>query len=121
MRNLQHLSVLDNKLEEVPAEIGYLTKLSEMNLTSNKLSSLPHQLYQCKKLTKIHLARNKLTSLPEVCNFYTYSPQTPLSKSMHSLNTLHVLQGITALVKLQVLDVAGNKLSMFPVEVHSTT
>lgn len=66
LRHLQHLSVLDNKLEEIPAEIGHLTKLIEINLASNKLSSLPHQLYQCKHLTKIHVARNKLTSLPEV-------------------------------------------------------
>uniref|UniRef100_A0A3P8T0U7 Leucine-rich repeat protein SHOC-2 n=1 Tax=Amphiprion percula TaxID=161767 RepID=A0A3P8T0U7_AMPPE len=78
----QHLSVLDNKLEEVPVEIGHLASLSEINLTSNKLSQLPQQLYQCKELTKLYAARNKLTSLPEK--------------------------------KLQVLDVAGNKLTMFP-------
>lgn len=30
------------------------------------------------------------------------------------------LQGITALVKLRVLDVAGNMLSIFPMEVHWT-
>uniref|UniRef100_A0A665U6A9 Leucine-rich repeat protein SHOC-2 n=1 Tax=Echeneis naucrates TaxID=173247 RepID=A0A665U6A9_ECHNA len=65
LSNLQHLSVLDNNLEEVPAEIGHLTKLSEINLTSNKLSWLPQQLYQCKDLTKLHVARNQLSSLPE--------------------------------------------------------
>ncbi|XP_035039608.2 leucine-rich repeat-containing protein 69 [Hippoglossus stenolepis] len=91
LRKLRHLSVLDNNLEEVPAELGHLTKLSEMNLTSNRLSRLPEQLYQCRGLTKLHVARNQLTSLPE---------------------------GIGALEKLQVLDVAGNKLSMFPVEFH---
>ncbi|KAF3833864.1 hypothetical protein F7725_025068 [Dissostichus mawsoni] len=89
MKRLRHLSVLDNKLEEVPAELGHLTSLTELNFTSNNLPSLPMQLYQCKELTKLHVARNKLTSLPE---------------------------GIKALTKLQVLDVAGNKLSMFPVE-----
>lgn len=30
---------------------------------------------------------------------------------------LHFTQGIGALAKLQVLDVAGNKMSMFPIEV----
>lgn len=34
--------------------------------------------------------------------------------------TLHFTQGMGALAKLQVLDVAGNKLSMFPVEVQYT-
>ncbi|XP_069032589.1 leucine-rich repeat-containing protein 69 [Embiotoca jacksoni] len=91
LEKLQHLSVLDNKLEEVPVEIGYLTSLVEINLTYNNLTLLPQQLYQCKELTKLHAARNKLTTLPE---------------------------GITALAKLQVLDVAGNNLSMFPVQFH---
>lgn len=66
LKKLRHLSVLDNKLEEVPVELGHLTELSEINLTSNKLSFLPKQLYQCKDLTKLHVARNKLISLPEV-------------------------------------------------------
>lgn len=66
LTRLQHLSVLDNKLEELPVEVGHLTRLSEINLTSNNLSQLPQQLYQCKELTKVYAARNKLTSLPEV-------------------------------------------------------
>uniref|UniRef100_A0A3Q3E7P1 Uncharacterized protein n=1 Tax=Labrus bergylta TaxID=56723 RepID=A0A3Q3E7P1_9LABR len=94
---LEHLSVLDNELEEVPAELGHLTRLTVINLTYNSLSRLPQQLYQCKELTKLHVARNKLSSLPEVSD-----------------------QGIGALSKLQVLDVAGNKLSMFPVGVRYT-
>uniref|UniRef100_A0A3Q3M7R8 Leucine rich repeat containing 69 n=1 Tax=Mastacembelus armatus TaxID=205130 RepID=A0A3Q3M7R8_9TELE len=116
--NLQHLSVLDNKLEEVPAELGHLAKLSEINLTSNNLSLLPQQLCQCKDLTKLHLARNKLTSLPELTlntmnNFFRCLIKTQILKP-----ALHFPQGIRALEKLQVLDVAGNKLSMFPVEFH---
>lgn len=66
LHGLQHLSLLDNQLEEVPAELGQLTSLTELNLTSNNLSGLPQQLYQCEELTKLYLARNKLTSLPEV-------------------------------------------------------
>lgn len=52
---LEHLSVLDNKLEEVPAKLGHLTRLSEINLNFNKLSWLPRQLYQCKELTKLYM------------------------------------------------------------------
>uniref|UniRef100_A0A672YUR6 Leucine rich repeat containing 69 n=1 Tax=Sphaeramia orbicularis TaxID=375764 RepID=A0A672YUR6_9TELE len=94
---LQHLSVMDNQLEEVPAELGHLTELTEMNFTFNNVSSLPQQLYRCRELTKLYLARNKLSHLPEFFG-----------------NTF----GIGALAKLQVLDVAGNKLSMFPVEFY---
>lgn len=66
LTKLQHLSVLDNKLEEVPVEVCHLIKLSEINLTSNKLSRLPQELYHCKELTKLYVARNKLINLPEV-------------------------------------------------------
>ncbi|KAK2921106.1 hypothetical protein Q8A73_000591 [Channa argus] len=74
-------------------------------MTSNRLSFLPKQMYQCKDLTKLHVARNKLTSLPEVGKAWL------LKKCTCS-------QGIRALAKLQVVDVAGNELSMFPVEFH---
>uniref|UniRef100_M3ZM60 Leucine-rich repeat protein SHOC-2 n=1 Tax=Xiphophorus maculatus TaxID=8083 RepID=M3ZM60_XIPMA len=93
LRKLQQLSMLDNKLEELPGEVGCLKKLSELNLTFNNLSRLPRQLYFCRNLIKLYAARNRLTNLPE---------------------------GITALVKLRVLDVAGNMLSIFPMEVHWT-
>ncbi|KAF0024807.1 hypothetical protein F2P81_023609 [Scophthalmus maximus] len=66
LRELRRLSALDNKLEELPAELGHLTKLSEISLTSNKLSRLPQQLCQCKDVTELHVARNQLTSLPGV-------------------------------------------------------
>ncbi|XP_014331554.1 leucine-rich repeat-containing protein 69 [Xiphophorus maculatus] len=91
LRKLQQLSMLDNKLEELPGEVGCLKKLSELNLTFNNLSRLPRQLYFCRNLIKLYAARNRLTNLPE---------------------------GITALVKLRVLDVAGNMLSIFPMEFH---
>lgn len=71
LSKLQCLSVLDNKLEEVPVEICHLTKLSEINFTSNKLSQLPQQLYHCKELTKLYIARNKLINLPEVSIQFT--------------------------------------------------
>lgn len=120
LSRLRHLSVLDNELEEVPVELGHLTELTEVNLTSNNLSWLPPQLYKCKDLTKLHVARNKLTSLPEVgilwCDvnfFFTMG-------NLLIQNTYITFQGIVALAKLRVLDVAGNKLYMFPAEVQYT-
>ncbi|XP_054909902.1 leucine-rich repeat-containing protein 69 [Poeciliopsis prolifica] len=91
LKKLQLLSMIDNKLEELPGEIGCLKKLSELNLTFNNLSRLPRQLYFCMNLVQLYAARNRLINLPE---------------------------GITALTKLRVLDVAGNMLSIFPVEFH---
>ncbi|XP_034560874.1 leucine-rich repeat-containing protein 69 isoform X2 [Notolabrus celidotus] len=102
LESLNKLYLFSNQIRAVPPEvIGSLRNLVVLNLNHNhiqrlpaeikSLSRLPQQLYQCKELTKLHVARNNLTSLPG---------------------------GIQALSKLQVLDVAGNKLSMFPVEFH---
>uniref|UniRef100_A0A3B4U621 Leucine rich repeat containing 69 n=1 Tax=Seriola dumerili TaxID=41447 RepID=A0A3B4U621_SERDU len=122
LSNLQHLSVLDNKLEEVPAELGHLTKLSEINLTSNKLSWLPQQLCQCKDLTRLHVARNQLTSLPEVGHFsgnmFGLSSHLKTMKELFFSLLCFCDFSLFALVKLQVMDVAGNKLTIFPIEFH---
>ncbi|CAB1320301.1 unnamed protein product [Coregonus sp. 'balchen'] len=82
-------SLLDNQLEELPVEIGFLKKMVEINLTNNELGRLPKQIYSLSQLARLYLARNNLTELPE---------------------------GVIGLMKLRVLDVAGNRLSMFPVD-----
>uniref|UniRef100_A0A3P8YL83 Leucine rich repeat containing 69 n=1 Tax=Esox lucius TaxID=8010 RepID=A0A3P8YL83_ESOLU len=87
--NLETLSLLDNQLVEIPVEIGFLSKMIEMNLTNNSLVRLPKQMSRLTQLARLYLARNKLTELPE---------------------------GVVALTELRVLDVAGNRLSIFPVD-----
>uniref|UniRef100_A0AAY5EJI6 Leucine rich repeat containing 69 n=1 Tax=Electrophorus electricus TaxID=8005 RepID=A0AAY5EJI6_ELEEL len=54
------------RLKEIPAELGLLKKLTEINLNNNKLTEIPQQLYNLTQLRKLHLARNNLTDLPEV-------------------------------------------------------
>ncbi|KAJ0003312.1 hypothetical protein NQD34_008410 [Periophthalmus magnuspinnatus] len=115
LTKLHCLSLAHNKLENIPAELGHLIELTEVNFTNNCLSTLPQEIYHCKLLTKMYLARNQLSSLPEV------SDDTLLCLACVCLVHVHFValnQGIRALTKLQVLDVAGNKLSMFPAEFH---
>ncbi|XP_031710087.1 leucine-rich repeat-containing protein 69 [Anarrhichthys ocellatus] len=94
LRNLVVLNLNHNQIQRLPPEIKSCMSDADAGEYSvmNQISpNVCCQLYQCKDLTKLHVARNKLTSPPE---------------------------GIGALAKLQVLEVAGNKLSMFPVEVQ---
>ena len=51
---LRQLNLSINQLTSVPAEIGQLTALEELNLTSNQLTSVPAEIGQ-------------LTSLRELC------------------------------------------------------
>uniref|UniRef100_A0A3B1JDH1 Leucine rich repeat containing 69 n=1 Tax=Astyanax mexicanus TaxID=7994 RepID=A0A3B1JDH1_ASTMX len=87
--HLEIFSVTHNQLEEIPAELGLLTKLTEINLANNKLTQIPQQLYDLIQLRKLCLARNSLKDLPE---------------------------GILGWENLKTLDVAGNHLSMFPAD-----
>lgn len=66
LSNLERFSIADNQLEEIPAELGLVSKLMEMNLSRNKLSEIPRELYKLTCLRKLSLARNGLRLLPEV-------------------------------------------------------
>lgn len=66
LSNLERFSIADNQLEEIPAELGLVSKLAEMNLARNKLSEIPQELYRLTRLRKLSLARNGLRQLPEV-------------------------------------------------------
>ena len=48
----------------VPAEIGQLTSLRQLNLDGNQLTSLPAEIGQLTSLTRLDLHGNQLTSLP---------------------------------------------------------
>ena len=53
-----------NQLTSVPAEIGQLTSLTELDLHDNQLTSLPAEIGQLTSLTELDLNGNQLTSLP---------------------------------------------------------
>jgi leucine-rich repeat protein SHOC2 len=62
--------VVNLELEEfgltgaVPAEIGRLSALRELNLSSNQLTGVPAEIGQLTSLRKLHLRGNQLTSVP---------------------------------------------------------
>ena len=53
-----------NQLTSVPAEIGQLTSLRELDLGSNQLTSVPAEIGQLTSLRELCLDGNQLTSLP---------------------------------------------------------
>ena len=48
----------------VPAEIGRLSALRQLDLGDNQLTSVPAEIGQLAALERLHLAGNQLTSVP---------------------------------------------------------
>ena len=53
-----------DQLTSLPAEIGQLVSLVELDLGGNQLTSLPSEIGQLTSLTELWLSLNQLTSLP---------------------------------------------------------
>lgn len=81
LSSLERFSIADNQLEEIPAELGLVSKLMEMNVARNKLSGIPQELCKLTRLRKLSLARNSLRELPEVGSGFP----------VVSTNTVHIL------------------------------
>jgi len=59
------LILTNNRIQQLPASIGQLTKLQKLMLAGNALRSLPNELANCQNLELIRLAANQLTALPD--------------------------------------------------------
>lgn len=58
------LILTDNQIEQLPPEIGTLSKLQKLMLAGNRLRSLPDEMADCQNLELIRLSANQLSSLP---------------------------------------------------------
>jgi hypothetical protein len=61
---LRWLVLTDNRIEELPAEIGACAQLQKLMLAANQLRALPAQLAACTRLELLRVAANRLTELP---------------------------------------------------------
>lgn len=67
LQKLQHLSVDDNELTELPFELCALSCLTEIHAANNQLTALPLEFGYLSKLQKLYLQKNNIKELPEVC------------------------------------------------------
>ena len=54
----------DNRLTELPSEIGDSKKLRRLDVSSNQLVSLPTSMQKLNQLEELYLNDNRLTELP---------------------------------------------------------
>lgn len=62
---LRWLILTDNRLRELPPELGNCTRLQKLMLAGNQLQSLPDTLADCKNLELLRIAANRFEHLPD--------------------------------------------------------
>lgn len=110
--NLQHLTLDENFLVSLPAEIGSLSNLEHLIIQKNKLHSLPEEIGQL-RLIVLNLSENQLVSLPSKIG--TISSLQALKVSQNQLQSLP--KKIGQLSKLSILNVSRNQLKSLPSEI----
>lgn len=61
---LRWLILTDNRLEQLPAELGDCSRLQKLMLAGNRLQALPESLAACSRLELLRIAANQLPQLP---------------------------------------------------------
>lgn len=107
---LRDLDLGRNHLHTVPPQLGDLTELLTLNLMCNKLSSLPPEIGQLRRLQRLGLKSNCLEELPpEIGGLEVWSPRAllfPPSLVIHFFNSL-----LPALSTASASPHSGNSLS----------
>ncbi|MGF6362930.1 hypothetical protein ABH907_004594 [Pseudomonas frederiksbergensis] len=62
---LRWLILTDNRITDLPTELGERPHLQKLMLAGNRLQRLPESLSQCHRLELIRIAANQLSELPE--------------------------------------------------------
>jgi|GEM_PF-1098745 len=99
LTNLQFLYLWGNSLTTLPAEIGSLSMLWQIDVNNNQLSTLPVEIGSIDSLRNANFSSNLLTSLPtEIGNLaflnnldLSYNQLTTLPDAMGSLSQLEYL------------------------------
>lgn len=63
-RNLRWLILTNNRIAELPREIGSCHRLQKLMLAGNQLAALPDTLSQCLNLSLLRISANRLLELP---------------------------------------------------------
>lgn len=64
LKHLQILNLESNYIEEIPLDIGRMSKMKNLNLAKNRLFDIPETLCDMKGLKVLNLEKNKLRYLP---------------------------------------------------------
>ncbi len=63
--NIRWLILTNNRITDIPAEIGDCKRMQKLMLAGNRLEALPHELSKCLNLSLLRISANQLTQLPQ--------------------------------------------------------
>lgn len=104
------LNVLNKKIMNLPASVGNISTLQNLNLSENYLSFLPETIGNLSNLIHLNLSHNKFLVLPENLGFLTNLKKINLS--FNKLTTIP--KSFQNLTKLEYLDLRDNNISYLP-------
>ena len=63
--NLQELSLRNNRIKEIPKELGNLINLKELYLSYNQIEKIPKELGNLTNLLKLYTGNNQIKEIPK--------------------------------------------------------
>ena len=114
---LKDLDLQHNQLTSLPAEIGQLTSLEVLDLHDNQLTSVPAEIGRLMSLERLDLNTNQLTSLPAEIGQLTSLEWLYL----YGNQLTSVPAEIGQLTSLELLYLNNNELTSLPVEIGQLT
>lgn len=118
LNKLQLLHINENEeLANLPAEIGCLSQLTDLNLSTTKIKQLPTTIANLRELISLDLGNNNLGILPtELANF------TRLKLLKINSNLLRSFPNyITNFTQLKIMDANNNQIQELPDEIGYLT
>ncbi len=139
-KDIEHLDLQDNKIEEIPKDIKILKNLREIIFSNNKIEEIPNELYELTNLTALLLGYNKIRSISyeieklEKLNWLQirYNKIKEIPKSIAKLKELRNLDARNNLIEqlppeigllknLVKLDLDNNMIHTLPIEIQNLT
>ncbi len=101
------MSLKHNDMTGIPAEIGQLANLQELDYSFNNLDTMPNEIKNMRGLRKLSLAHNRYREFPK--EMWHIPNLEYLDLSYNDLSSLP--DEISQLRRLKVLKLTGNRLS----------
>jgi Leucine-rich repeat (LRR) protein len=112
---IEILHLADKKLRVIPSEIGFCSRLRQLNLINNRISLIPCEMGSCTQLQCLDLGNNKISVIPPEIGSLTLLQWLNLADN----RITSIPREIGSCSQLIWLDAGNNELSTIPAEIGS--